>query len=204
MKEAVVIVDELRGFFPATPEFPETEGFGELPLDGAHDIISPSNLVIDFASGNKIPVYDVREFHQDDSPHFADWKKHCVRNTKGASPHPRLQLPENIVVFHKKEPNLGEADLSYSAFFSLESTSQQPMPEYLRDRSIGKLTLLGLAIDHCVGKSALDFARHGFEVSVLSDATKPITEAGGEEMKKLLIANHVSLITSTEFINNQG
>jgi nicotinamidase/pyrazinamidase len=55
---------------------------------------------------------------------------------------------------------------SYSAFFENDQTTKTGLTGYLRDRGITELVLSGLALDFCVGWSALDAIKEGFKTSV--------------------------------------
>jgi nicotinamidase/pyrazinamidase len=82
------------------------------------------------------------------------WPAHCVQGSKGAELHAALRLPQAELILRKGFRS--QID-SYSAFFE-------------NDRA----TPTGLAYDFCVGYSALDARRLGFEAVVLRDACRAI------------------------------
>jgi nicotinamidase/pyrazinamidase len=55
---------------------------------------------------------------------------------------------------------------SYSAFFENDHTTATGLHGYLTERSVSKLTLVGLATDYCVNFSAQDAIRLGYETNV--------------------------------------
>jgi nicotinamidase/pyrazinamidase len=99
------------------------------------------------------------------------WPDHCVQGTQGAEFHPALQLTRAELILRKGFRR--EID-SYSAFFENDRTTATGLAGYLRERGLKRVFLAGLAYDFCVGYSALDARRLGFEVVVLRDACRSI------------------------------
>lgn len=91
------------------------------------------------------------------------WPDHCVQETQGAGFHPRLRRDRAMLVQRKG----WRVDIdSYSAFRENDRTTPTGLEEWLRERGIGAITLVGLATDFCVADSAVDAAGLGFEVEV--------------------------------------
>jgi len=99
------------------------------------------------------------------------WPDHCVQGSAGATFHKDLAWTKAQLVIRK---GFRKPIDSYSAFFENDRRTPTGLAGYLRERSIGKLVLTGLATDFCVAYSALDGARLGFEVSVVMDACRAI------------------------------
>ena len=99
------------------------------------------------------------------------WPKHCMQQTFGAEFHPALKLAKAELILRKGFRR--EID-SYSAFFENDRTTTTGLAGYLRERGLTRVFLAGLAYDYCVGYSALDACRLGFEVVVLKDACRAI------------------------------
>ncbi|EPX84483.1 Amidase [Rubellimicrobium thermophilum DSM 16684] len=98
------------------------------------------------------------------------WPDHCVQGTPGAAFHPRLRTDADLIL---RKGFRREVD-SYSAFFENDRRTPTGLAGYLRERGLGRLTLVGLATDYCVSFSALDAARLGFAVTVQERLTRPI------------------------------
>jgi nicotinamidase/pyrazinamidase len=99
------------------------------------------------------------------------WPDHCVRGSRGAEFHPSLQLTRAELILRKGfRPQID----SYSAFFENDRTTATGLAGYLRERSLTRVFLAGLAYDFCVGYSALDARRLGFEAIILRDACRAI------------------------------
>ncbi len=73
---------------------------------------------------------------------------------------------------------------SYSAFLENDHRTGTGLAGYLRERGLTRLFLCGLALDYCVGHSALDGAALGFDVTVIDDAVRGIAPASMESMRQ--------------------
>jgi nicotinamidase/pyrazinamidase len=99
------------------------------------------------------------------------WPDHCAQGSRGAEFHPSLQLTRAELILRKGfRPQID----SYSAFFENDRTTATGLAGYLRERGLTRVFLAGLAYDFCVGYSALDARRLGFEAFVLRDACRAI------------------------------
>jgi nicotinamidase/pyrazinamidase len=100
------------------------------------------------------------------------WPDHCIQGTTGAEFHPgvagAIRRADHIV-----RKGCNPAVDSYSAFFENDKVTQTGLTRYLRERQVRRCMFVGLAYDFCVGWSALDARRGGFEASVI----KPLTRA---------------------------
>jgi nicotinamidase/pyrazinamidase len=67
---------------------------------------------------------------------------------------------------------------SYSAFVEADRTTKTGLAGYLRERGLGRITVVGLATDFCVAWTALDAKAAGFEVFVVEDACRAIDVDG--------------------------
>ena len=99
------------------------------------------------------------------------WPDHCVQGSRGAAFHPDLETDRADAILRK---GFDPAVDSYSAFFENDHETPTGLDGYLRTRGIGRLTMAGLATDFCVGFSAQDAARLGYEVTLRSDLCRGI------------------------------
>jgi nicotinamidase/pyrazinamidase len=95
------------------------------------------------------------------------WPVHCVQGTHGAEFHADLKLTRAELILRKGFR--AQID-SYSAFFENDHTTSTGLAGYLRERGLTRAFFAGLAYDFCVGFSALDARRLGFEAFVVRDA----------------------------------
>jgi nicotinamidase/pyrazinamidase len=99
------------------------------------------------------------------------WPDHCVQGTRGAEFHSELGLTRAELIVRK---GFHRTIDSYSAFFENDRTTATGLGGYLKERGFSRVILAGLAYDFCVGYSALDACRLGFEAVVLKDACRAI------------------------------
>ena len=99
------------------------------------------------------------------------WPDHCVQGSHGAEFHADLKLDNADLVIRKGfRRNID----SYSAFFENDQSTPTGLTGYLHNRGFCQLYMAGLATDFCVGFSALDARREGFDVAVIEDACRGI------------------------------
>lgn len=185
MKEAVLgIIDAQRGFMP-TPEGEKLDraGFGELPVADGQRIIPVVKRLL-WAAGQQ-NTFTTQDWHPEHTAHFSEnpdfatnWPVHCVGDTKGAELHPELEsaLGPSVTRFYKGQECLedGKDDLSYSGYYGTTDEGMS-LPEWLLERKAQHVVLGGLALDYCVGKTALDIrSMMGLEVTIAIDATRAI------------------------------
>jgi nicotinamidase/pyrazinamidase len=116
-------------------------------------------------------VVATRDHHIDPGHHFADhpdfvdtWPAHCVVGTGGVDLHPALDRGPLEAVFDK-----GEYAAAYSGFEA--KADGTPLAEWLRERGVDAVDVVGIATDHCVRATALDAAAEGFTTRVLLNLT---------------------------------
>ena len=138
------------------------------------------------------------DWHDDPGAHFSErpdyvdtWPPHCRIGTNGALFHPAAEPAfEHVEAIFRK----GNHAAAYSGFegFTTEDGKRVPLAEWLRDRAVEQVDVVGLATDHCVRATALDAAEEGFETTVLLDLTAgvarrstdaAITEMGAAEIE---------------------
>jgi len=103
------------------------------------------------------------------------WPDHCVRGSHGAAFHEDLDLSRAVLVIRK---GFRAHIDSYSTFYENDRTTPTGLIGYLRERSLGRIFLAGLAFDFCVRFSAEDARQEGFEVVVVEDACRGIDVEG--------------------------
>jgi len=113
-----------------------------------------------------------QDFHVDPGAHFSatpdyvnSWPVHCVAGTGGAHFHPDLDTSRVDEVFRK-----GEHTAAYSAFEG-SSASGDTLLNWLTQRGVTDVDVVGIATDYCVRATAADAANAGFRTSVLLGLT---------------------------------
>ncbi len=117
-------------------------------------------------------VVATKDFHIDPGDHFSDqpdysssWPPHCIAGSKGAEFHPGLDTAAIEAVFRK-----GAYTAGYSGFDGVDE-NETPLLEWLRQRRVDAVDIVGIATDYCVRRTAEDAARAGLATRVLIDLT---------------------------------
>jgi nicotinamidase/pyrazinamidase len=215
MKETVFgISDAQRGFMTADEgEKVDRERFGELPVtDGQRIVPIVKRLLWSMGAAN---TFTTQDWHPEHTAHFAEnpdyvtnWPVHCVGDTKGAELHPALEsaLGPQVTRFYKGQECLedGKDDLSYSGYYGTTDEGLS-LPEWLIKRKAEAVVLGGLALDYCVGKTALDLrTKMGLEVTVAIDATRGIADESVNDMLEQFKKVGIETVTSAELLNEVG
>jgi nicotinamidase/pyrazinamidase len=105
------------------------------------------------------------------------WPAHCVQHTHGAELHTGVDRAKITEVFKKgTDPAID----SYSAFFDNGHRKATGLAEWLRDRWISRVYILGLATDYCVKFTALDARQLGFDVWLIEDGCRAVDLSPGD------------------------
>ena len=105
------------------------------------------------------------------------WPVHCVQNTPGAQFTASLDTKRIGRVFQKgTDPKID----SYSTFFDNAHRRSTGLGDYLKERSVTDVYLVGLALDYCVKYSALDARQLGLNAHVIVDACRGIALDPGD------------------------
>jgi nicotinamidase/pyrazinamidase len=159
---------------------------GSLAVGGAEAVVEAISTLLAGPHGYD-HVVATKDFHIDPAGHFADppdyastWPAHCVAGTSGADFHPALNTDSIEAVFHK-----GAYRAAYSGFEGeLDGVS---LADWLRQKEVDEVDVVGIATDYCVRATAEDAARAGFRTRVLIDLTagvsEPTTAAALDEMR---------------------
>ena len=126
------------------------------------------------------------------------WPDHCVQDTPGAAFHQDLHIPHAELVLRKGYRR--EID-SYSAFYENDHNTPTGLIGYLRERSLTRVFLAGLAFDFCVRYSAEDARKADFSVVVLADACRAIdVDNSAEATRQSLATLEIPVVTSDSIV----
>lgn len=180
--DALIVVDVQNDFCPG----------GALPIAGGDEVIPVLNRWIDAAAARGVFVYASRDYHPIGHMSFegagGPWPLHCVQDTDGARFHPDLRLPAGAVVVTKGV----RLDQDQNSAFD-----QTGLGADLRRQGVERVWVGGLAEDVCVLATAIDAHREGFEVVLIGDATRPVTESGGHDARAEMRAAGVRICASS-------
>jgi nicotinamidase/pyrazinamidase len=170
MTRALVVVDVQNDF---------CEG-GSLPVAGGAAVAASISAAL-AQDGRDQRRWDhvvaTQDHHVDPGAHFAEhpdyvssWPAHCVVGTGGIGFHPSFDTARVEAVFEK-----GSYAAAYSGFEG--AADGRGLAEWLREREVTDVDVVGIATDHCVRATALDAVRAGFVTTVLLDLTAGVAPA---------------------------
>ncbi|MCQ0989424.1 bifunctional nicotinamidase/pyrazinamidase [Jiella marina] len=124
------------------------------------------------------------------------WPDHCVMDSHGAAFHAGLSVPNAQMIVRKGfHPDVD----SYSAFVEADHRTPTGLAGYLQERGVRRVFACGLATDFCVGWTALDARKAGFDVTVIEDACRAIDLDGSlDKAWADMTAAGVSRLTSND------
>jgi nicotinamidase/pyrazinamidase len=105
------------------------------------------------------------------------WPVHCVQDTPGADFASGLDRGRIAHVFPKgTDPAID----SYSGFYDNDHRHATGLADYLRQRGVRQIYVMGLATDYCVKHTAIDGREEGFEVFLIEDGCRGVELAPGD------------------------
>lgn len=168
--DALLVVDMQNDFMPG----------GALGVTGGDEIVPLVNQLLE--------LFQIRVFSRDwhpanhssfsDNPTFTDnsWPTHCVQDTAGAQFHQDLKTDLADKIVSKATTVEQEA---YSAFQNTD------LENWLQQKGVQRVFIVGLATDYCVKFSALDAKEIGFDTYVIRNATRGVDNPPGNEIQQV-------------------
>jgi nicotinamidase/pyrazinamidase len=187
---ALLLVDIQNDFLPT----------GALPVPDGDVVIAVSNEVS--RSSQFDLVVATQDWHPRNHGSFADnhpgtkpgdvidldgieqvlWPVHCVQNTRGAEFAPGLHLDRVTRIFQKgTDPRID----SYSGFFDNAHRKSTGLAEFLRERGVSSVFVLGLATDYCVKFTILDARGLGLAATVIARGCRAVNVHPGDNERAL-------------------
>jgi nicotinamidase/pyrazinamidase len=167
------MVDRVRALIVVDVQKDFCEG-GSLAVTGGAALAPAINDYLAGGSGYH-HVVATKDFHIDPGDHFSDqpdysssWPPHCIAGSPGADFHPDLDISPIEAVFRK-----GAHAAAYSGFEGFDENGT-PLLQWLRQRGVDEVDIVGIATDHCVRRTAEDAVRAGLATRVLLDLTAAV------------------------------
>jgi nicotinamidase/pyrazinamidase len=177
MKSALLLVDLQNDFMPT----------GTLPVPAGDEVIPLANTLQDYFEC----VVATQDWHPRHHGSFAGnhpglapgdrvalagltqilWPTHCVQGTPGAEWATGLKTDRIEKVFQKGVDSHVD---SYSGFFDNGHQKATGLSDYLLQRQISELFIMGLALDYCVKYTVLDACQLGFKTFLIEDACRGV------------------------------
>lgn len=187
MSKALIIVDVQNDFCAG----------GSLATERGAEVAALISEFVENHHGDYEAIVATQDWHVDPGTHFSEnpdfkdsWPVHCKAETKGAELHEDLDTDYIEAYFRK-----GEFEAAYSGFEGLlapedtvmtgereagapvkDDTPKLSLDDWLAERDITDVDVVGIATDYCVKATALDAVDAGYETRVLLDLTAPVDE----------------------------
>ncbi len=183
--KALIVVDAQYDFMPVSAEDYANEMGGALAVADGDEIIPVIN--------DLLPKYDLviftKDWHHPAMYAFASqypgkqpfdkytneqgeedilWPDHCVENTRGANLHDDIQFEKcgkDFYIFKKGQM------VHYHPYSGFSGTD---LADFLREKNVTLVDIVGLATDYCVKDTALDAVKEGFETTIIWEGCKGI------------------------------
>lgn len=181
--KALILVDLQHDFLPG----------GALAVPNADEVVPVANRLM--------PEYELviatQDWHPGDHLSFASqhpgrwagevvsvegldqilWPDHCIQETPGA----QLALELNTAgVHHVIRKGTDRSIDSYSGFFDNGHRKATGLGDYLKQRGVTAVDVMGLATDYCVRFTALDAVGLGFETRLLTEGSRGVELTPGD------------------------
>jgi nicotinamidase/pyrazinamidase len=181
--DAILVIDVLNDFIR-----------GKLAVRDGAAVVPVANKVIPlFANSTYVLIQD---WHGPGHISFDQWGPHAEQGYWGSEFDPDLLTdPADAII--RKGTKRGMD--SYSGFFENDKTTPTGLSGFLFTRKVNRVFSLGLALDFCVGWTAIDAAKAGFESYVIEDGCRAL-DINGSRAKTLadFAAHGVKMVTSDQ------
>lgn len=198
---------------------------GSLAVKDANSIIQPIIKLLDlnwdcviatkdwhpqnhtsFASNHQVDPFTELEFVNPDNSTETKlqtvWPDHCVQGTDGAKLDPDFEEKLDILLPPTTAKIVTKGSLQdreyYSCFRDCWKLDNTDLKDYLKEKGVSRVVLVGLAYDYCVLNSAIDALEFGFYTYVLKDYTKSVYPEKDEETDAKYKSSGVKLINFDE------
>ncbi|MES4612928.1 MAG: bifunctional nicotinamidase/pyrazinamidase [Ewingella sp.] len=180
MKSALLLIDLQNDFCPG----------GALAVQEGDATISVANQAIETCKSQGIAVVASQDWHPQAHGSFAVnaneepwtlgeldglpqvwWPVHCVQGQRGAEFHPQLDSQQFDHVVRKGQ---NVAIDSYSAFFDNAHRAATGLHQWLQEKQVQRLIVMGLATDYCVKFTVLDALELGYKVELLVEGCRGV------------------------------
>lgn len=201
--KALIIVDVQNDFVPG----------GALAVAGGDQIVPVINELMDRYD----LVVATQDWHPEGHGSFAPadedigtvvnlqgleqvlWPEHCVQGNPGAEFVTGLNTEKFTAVFQKgTDPGID----SYSGLFDNGKMKATGLDQYLRDKGVAEVHVVGLATDYCVKFTAFDLLEMGLDTVLVEDACRGVDLSPGDVDRAIqeMKASGIRVLNSTELL----
>ena len=195
------VIPEPLVFFDIDTQVDFMRSTGRLYVPRAEQIVPNLQRLMNWARENDVPVISSADAHSPDDAEFKTWPPHCVAGTSGQQRIPETLFPSSVII--PCRPGAFQPPARWVGQFIVEKAtySAQDNPNFnaiLHALGSRRAVVFGVATEFCVLASALALRRHGFQVDIVVEAIKPITEDGGRKALEEMAAAGVRRVTTAE------
>ena len=179
--EIIVIANQLMPFFSTIVATQDWHPAHHMSFASSHPLKKPGDCMMT-AQGSQIL-----------------WPDHCLQHSHGAQLHPALHSEKITRIFYKGTDQTID---SYSAFYDNHHLKSTGLTQWLRQKNIDTLYVMGLATDYCVQYSCLDAVMDQFSVHLIVDGCRGVNLQKNDIENALLAMQNkgVSLTHSQDLI----
>jgi len=157
---------------------------GNLYVPGAENIIDTIKKLFDYAKEHKIKILSSIDAHTTNDPEFKLFPAHCIKGTPGNQKIEASTCNDNIII-ENREQEITESMMGHEQII-VESQTFDIFESVNTNEIVNKLdacnyVVFGVATDYCVKAAVLGLLKRGYNVSLVTDATKAITKEGEEK-----------------------
>ena len=196
MKNKTVFVD-------IDTQFDFMDHRGSLYVPGAEDIVDNIKKLFDYAKEHKIKILSSVDAHTVDDLEFKLFPAHCIKGTPGNQKIEASTCNDNIIIENRVQ-EITESMVGHEQII-VESQTFDIFESINTDEIIKKLVacnyvVFGVATDYCVKAAVLGLLKRGYNVSLVTDATKAITKEGKENSLNEMEGAGAVCITTEDII----
>ena len=196
MKNKTVFVD-------IDTQFDFMNSRGNLYVPGAEDIVDNIKKLFDYAKEHKIIILSSVDAHTVDDPEFKLFPSHCIKGTPGNQKIEASTCKDNIFI-ENVEQDITASMMDHEQII-VESQTFDIFESINTDGIVNKLdacnyVVFGVATDYCVKAAVLGLLQRGYNVCLVTDATKAITKEGEKKSLNEMKDAGAVFITTNEVV----
>lgn len=125
------------------------------------------------------------------------WPDHCIQDTRGSDIHDDIDFGKINGDFYIFKKGMDPKVDSYSGFYDNGRRNSTGLKDFLEEKNVHEVFIVGLALDFCVEYTAIDSALEGFDTILIKDGTRSLKPDISDTLKKFQEAG-VKIIESWE------
>lgn len=178
---------------------------GALYVPQAETIVNNLKKLLKFARKNGIPIVATVDSHAPDDPEFKEFPPHCVQGTWGNQ---KVEATKQNDPFVIELDYKGDVPTDKKEYLVKKRVYYQLHPffgnsaadELLKKIKKSQAVVFGVATDYCVRSAVDGLLERGWEVFLVTDAIRGISEDETEKLLDSWAKRGVKLVTTADII----